>query len=581
METRTDDNSTNYSQFLGKTPAQIRVMAQGALLSLIPHNIRFGELVKEDIDPTVLKQLYDDIGVKVATPAIKDSGNPASGIPIPKSNESTRSLDKNTISSTESKKPSVPSPAPLSIHGPKGDSTLEKQKPLERKDVIARMLAEKAKKKQDNVKELSNKSITPLTSSTPVTAPSNVEKTESVPKTQTPVQTKEKNKALSELARQRMEELKKRGLKRQQSNGENASVSPTAALSSNTDAKLEPATVLHHPLPERPAVSSGLSQSSTPQIPDVISSFERKETSSPSIVDNRSAGTSTPFRNSFGKRPRASDFDELLPEKKPRSRTDRLVIDISEDEEEDSQENNVEMSDASERALTVAPSKSMAPLSRDSLPGNTSSPSLNIQKGPNEVASLRQKDLEIQAMRRKIAELEEKNAKKLQRTLQPANEAGNQTPPLVSAINSIEKASVNSTHIQASQLEESKIQGLQRSPSAQSLVSMGKSDVDRIRQKLLRKQTIESDIPTLDAELNKLAAQLAEFKREEEKLLKKLAQSREERRQLGEELESLGVETEGLSLEELRAAKETIERGTVPESKSCLILHIRIQKVCA
>ena len=67
----------------------------------------------------------------------------------------------------------------------------------------------------------------------------------------------------------------------------------------------------------------------------------------------------------------------------------------------------------------------------------------------------------------------------------------------------------------------------------------------------------------------KYEAKLAEFKREEEILLGEIARSREERKKLGEELESLGMETEGLTLEELRAAKEDIERGTAVEGKSC------------
>ena len=49
---------TGASPLAGKTLSQIRIMAQGALLGLAPHNIRFNELVKENINPDILRQLY-------------------------------------------------------------------------------------------------------------------------------------------------------------------------------------------------------------------------------------------------------------------------------------------------------------------------------------------------------------------------------------------------------------------------------------------------------------------------------------------------------------------------------------------
>jgi chromosome segregation ATPase len=102
---------------------------------------------------------------------------------------------------------------------------------------------------------------------------------------------------------------------------------------------------------------------------------------------------------------------------------------------------------------------------------------------------------------------------------------------------------------------------------------MDSSDLDRIRQKLLRKREIESGLPALDAELLKFETKLAEFKRQEEQLLNEISKSREERKLLGDELQSLGVETEGLSLEELKAAKENIDRAAATQGKSSSLIN--------
>jgi uncharacterized protein (UPF0128 family) len=83
--------------------------------------------------------------------------------------------------------------------------------------------------------------------------------------------------------------------------------------------------------------------------------------------------------------------------------------------------------------------------------------------------------------------------------------------------------------------------------------------MDEMRQKFLRRREIESGLPILDAELQRSEAKLAEFKKQETKLLAEIAKGREGRRQLVQELQHLGIETEGLSLEELQATKDHLE----------------------
>lgn len=546
-------------------------MAQGALLSLAPHNIRFSELIKEDIDPTILKQLYDEIGIKV-TPAVPN-------LDVSKAEPTKPIAGKLDSSATVQEK----SPIPASTSGPNVDKTdpsiSASTKPLERKDVIARMLAEKAKKKANNVvaDSTSDAKILPNGSA----SASIIEKAPEVPKPQLPPQTKEKNKALSELARQRIEQLKKMGLKKQQSNTENTNISlaPVSLISNTQVVKPETTVPLHHPLPERPTITPSSPKPSTSQPLGLSVSSESRDTRSPSITESRSRGTSTPFKNSLGKRPRASDFDEPIPETKKHSMNDRLVIDISEDEFSDKED--VHMLEASDPAMNTQPVITGDNIPRVTISRNASSASVTPQSRASELESLRQKNLEIQAMRRRIAELEEKNAKKTKAIHPSATIISNGSPS--PANNNIEpdenksRLTADKAQSLATQSEEPSPQRLQRSPSVQSLASMDNTSLDQIRQKLLRKRVIESGLPNLDAELMKYEAKLAEYKREEERLLSEIARNREERKKLGEELQSLGMETEGLTLEELRAAKEDIERSTAVEGESCRLGYAKFE----
>lgn len=539
-----------YASLSGKSPAQVRIMAQGALLRLAPHNIRFNELVKEDINPAILKQLYDDIGIKVNAIGTKPT------------EQSVSQLD----AATKSKRAN-PSQILVSETGTSSISSVS-DKPLERKDVIARMLAEKAKKKMTHaVFDLVPTDSVTNTSGSVQT----VENTAQIPlssKSQSPVQSKEKNKAQTELARQRIEQLKKMGLKRQQTHPETPNYSQTS--SSDIENTTSKATVLlHHPLPERPPVIEqvlGLPKPSTPQTPGVSLPSESAKTGSPLNSENRAVGASTPFRNSLGKRPRASDFDELIPEiKNPLMPESRLVIDISEDESfnDDEEDEDVVMS---ENSGNYEASKGNGTMHRDAISRNAISASSTPQSRPSDSESLRLKNLEIQAMRRRIAEWEEKNAKKAKIALPSVTAAD--TVPQPSAQIGVAQSVLDKTTSTPTPIEKSSFQNLPRSPSAHSLASMDSSDLDRMRQKLLRKREIESGLPALDAELLKFETKLAEFKRQEEQLLNEISKSREERKLLGDELQSLGVETEGLSLEELKAAKEDIERAAATQGRT-------------
>ncbi|KAJ6132271.1 hypothetical protein N7471_007486 [Penicillium samsonianum] len=391
-----------------KSVAQLRIQAQGALLSLAPHNIRYNELVAEGINPMILKRLYEEVGIKVTTssgqgPPVPEKASAAAAVAskglgsskpaeVPKIAKEKHLTTKSDLPVSQ---PSAPSAAPPSKAG----------KPLERKELIARMLAEKAAK-------ATSKETSPTGSAkSPSTIP--VDETPPVPE-ETSV--KEKRKAQTELARQRIEELKRQTLLKTQKLAQ-ANLPPIQLES--------PAPAIQHPLPLRPPVPESRRSAGLPGLLMAGLEQEPHETlaSDPGQVTDLD---STPLsRATQRKRPRASDFDEpVAPPKKhfnPAATrfdpTDKLIIAISDDESlyGDDEDDNMELDSSPEQEqVPIVTSTIVKPTIQSNPPATRASTATpQAPSSLSDQGDIRLKDMEIQAMRRKIAELELRRKSKL------------------------------------------------------------------------------------------------------------------------------------------------------------------------
>ncbi|KOS41669.1 hypothetical protein ACN38_g7461 [Penicillium nordicum] len=391
-----------------KSAAQLRIQAQGALLSLAPHNIRYNELVTEGINPVILKRLYEEVGIKV-------TASPVQGPPVPEkvstaavvaskglgssSPAEVTKIVKEARSTTESDlpvpQPSAPSAAPPSKAG----------KPLERKELIARMLAEKAAKTTS--KETSPTGSAKSPPAIPVDEARLVSKEALV---------KQKSKAQTELARQRIEELKRQTLLKTQKLAQ-ANLPPVQLES--------PAPAIQHPLPVRPPVPESRRSAGLPGLLMTGLEQEPHETSASEPAHVMEPDSTPMSRTSQRKRPRASDFDEpVAPPKKhfnPAATrfdpTEKLIIAISDDESlyGDDEDDNMELDSSPEQEpVPIVTSTIAKPTSQSNPP--TTRASTATPQGPsslNDQGDIRLKDMEIQAMRRKIAELELRRKSKL------------------------------------------------------------------------------------------------------------------------------------------------------------------------
>lgn len=612
-----------------KLPSQLRVQAQGALLRLAPHNIRYAELVGEGINPTVLRRLYEEVGIRVGTPQRDAALAPnttlsesevSNSLPQPTAPQpAPTSPDLDPVRSTRvvaDQKNSASEPEPVLTATatrplPKHTDT---SKPLERKEVIARMLAAKAAKTSGGPPSDADASKeSPVPSNTDVGDMDNaasVVPVEEVPSKQKDSSAKEKSKAQTELARQRIEQLKKQGLMRSQLRPQPgpAFQAPHQQGDSFVPASASPATpgpspaVIRHPLPDRPPDPESDRSARLPGL-FMAASAQSSSNEKYHLSDgSRSADPTPQPRGTQRKRPRASDFDDLpVMTKKPFGREpgaadqgDRLVIDISDDEFYGDDENDVDVEISGNQALRHAssmvlsepkmPSRENFPLSADGLGQNTSSSADSMDSASATPQSrrtmgeedLRKKDLAIREMRKRIAELEQR--KKPKPTESPTQSPHALNPPDLSlnehrtgadgrpidASAALAVAVPSGTSDPISVIPQTAPETRQKaenlgvasiSRSAQVLGSMDSKQLERVRLRFLRKQEIEAGLPSLDAELLRSEAKLGGFRDEQERLLSEIAKGREGRQQLINELKTLDLEINGLSMDDIEAAQ--------------------------
>ncbi|KAL4961802.1 uncharacterized protein BDV14DRAFT_179677 [Aspergillus stella-maris] len=560
--------------------AQLRVQAQGAILSLAPHSIRYNELVGEGINPAVLKQLYEEVGIKVPTTPPADLGVRASGSEnIPPevgpsasgANSKEPSQQRNHLGNA-TQKPSSDEASPTPSQFVQANTI----KPMERKEVIARMLAAKAAKKSP-----ASTQSQPDAAQVPLPSPT-VSATIEKPIASTPSQessanekesrVKEKNKAKTELARQRIEQLKKQGLMRNlqklQADSQVSDKEQEVAVEEPPQPQVP--NTIQHPLPERPPLPEPASHDHIPGL-FMAGQAPAGTNSSPigPISDATVESVSQP-RSAQRKRPRASDFDdESIPvPKRPSSNgihylpPERLVIDISDDEfygDDHDDDEDVDMHAGITSTNSFQPNGLLAAegLPRVSQPLNEGLPhrpatsqsvGLSASSTPNilrssEQEDLRRKDLEIQAMHRRIAELEQrKKAKLASRTQSPR--ASDVTPP--------ELASLPAVLVPTMPVSNGK-------DAEELLAPMTADELRNLKAKIVRIHEIECGAPSLDAEIRKTEARLIDAKKEEEILSLELTKGKDGLRQLMEEVNAIRSEVPAVSLDQVNAALASLE----------------------
>jgi Putative zinc-finger domain len=612
----------------------LREQVKDALRSLESHNIKYDELVGEGVDPYLLRKLYEELKKETAQENLSSSDMDAQGIfaaqyPAqgdprqpddlsgPMSGDSGQTMqasetagtisvltpDHSTSRSTKGEgliDPSkAPSPVEVRTEKPPVVPALSNTA-MERKDRIAQLLAAKTGRAvaprlpAEIPPQLPIKSPKPETPAEAPKKPLSLPEKPPAPSSEQSV--KVKNKAQTELIRQKMEALKKEALARVQAQDAAKAVSvvssPASELPSNAVHAQQPAPTAEIGSTEFVFQIPGLFMTNeahsnapdTKNVEKVDSPIEmlNDPISISSTSDNISQRTSaerdndsvrTPGGHTLPmrlpqKRPLASDsFDEQMPAlKRPFGRKDshgKVEIVLSEAESEGEVEDvEMELDEESDEeqqttrndlppvsrpqsnirnlpALTDFPSpRPVAPLASGiATPTSSAIQTPGREKEKEEL--WKAKNQEIELMRKKIAEMEERRKAKQNATraispkaagkpiipvirtslTRPSNsESPGLAKPLINA-----EASASSGILISPMLPASRPEELPSTPSTPLHAIKEPLKAEDLRQKLLRRKTIREGTPNTaemeirQAQLAEKRAKLAELRREAER----------------------------------------------------------------
>lgn len=560
-----------------------RRQAQNAVLNLIPLKVRFQNFVDEGIDEEIIRSVFDDIGMsssyspskKLSVGIAQAQQTVASAMPDSITNSAPQIHSKLNINNANTNATSQQTGNSQQTIG----STIPiANKGEERKDRIARLLEEKSKKLMSLPQ--------PMSSAIPILTDNALASKSTAPQSTTKVD-KEK------LLKQKMEALQKsREARAQKATGKQIATSTMQSGATGSGQPHTPQSQISHPPASVPTTSPPQDirtysaspqhlepQMSMPSIPGLFLSstsgtFQPNMPQSTSIIQNANPR----------KRPVASDFDSNTPTnttyKRPfgHNRNDqRLVIDVSE-EESDNESVEMEIDDqvggvsaqGIQAANPLRPGlRDLPPLSdfapKKSYPAPSSAlstpPSLQgAQRTSTRPEDLKRKEIEIQEMRRKIAEAEQRKKAKL-------IASGSQTPmhkisipienrPATDA--SISNKIHTSVHIErliddaSRRIEEEQ----EKLSQAQALEEHSVEDLKRkeTEQRRQRRARIAADLPVVDAEVQESQRRLAGLREEMENLELAVQKRLEEKRRLAEEMEKLGHEVD----DQLEAQKDQL-----------------------
>lgn len=550
-----------------KSLAEARKDAQGAILNLYPFQIGFQSFMDEGFDKDIVGRVFDDLGLAKSPtkPANATALQPLPAKPpqIPGGEDSmAQTASKNQVDphsklvgmnrvniNSEVKisgkdstdKPSLASPATTTAPPTKPLAMTEKEQKLQMKMEALR------KSREQRAQKAAAKGDAPIPSSVvPVSLPE-----------AKPVREAERTQS-----------------------------KPQQSISSIAMAQLPKATLV-----------GTESQVSRP-VPAIPGLFLTPSATSPASTATPPGTMSAPVTSGQRKRPVAADFDTPASKPAPKrpfgqSRYEApLVINVT-DEELSSDDEDVAMelessvdhnspilsagkisdhrNTAMQNMAVLTNLSARKPFTPPPVPSASSTPTGRKSTLGN-AEGLQEKEIAIEALRRKIAEAEA--AKALKKARKPVN--GTSTPRTTDSSSDEAKAMDGDlvknikTSIQIQQKissAEAKVNIDQRrladaqAAEVEEVAELKKSEAD---QKRLRREQIATDLPRVDAEVQRNQLRLELLRSEMARLEVTVLQNLEEKQKMADELERLGQEAE----DRLQAEKDKLQNLTSAESGS-------------
>ncbi|KAE9365161.1 hypothetical protein N431DRAFT_430676 [Stipitochalara longipes BDJ] len=557
----------------GKSVAEYRKKAEGAILNLLPYDVRYQTYIDEGFKEDIVGALFDDL--KMPRTSSKTLNGAQISFNSQPSNDQRNGTVPSSLAAGRNNAPHSASSLPVgtNMQQPKGSSIPQaslspsintasssapaKSTTMTEKERTLQTKMEALRKSREERAQKAAAKTNPLAASVPASQvevakeisekPNSPPKSPSIPKDQ-----------------------------------------PQTSVAQPTAQQQPPAP----PQQQKPPVSI---QQQPLMIPGL---FLASAAAGPSPPTAPQAALPTPTPSSQRKRPVAADFDDPLPAmntfKRPFGYSPHndgrasLVIDLSDDEDEDvameldsqaDQDSPVQsvrkMSDPrSNNTQNMLPAN--VPPRKPFTPPNTSAtntPSVSVAKaGLGRPDVLIRKESEIEELKKKIAEAE-------------ARKRARQTPsgtrtPRVSELSGSEAKDANlpDGNLGSKVAASIKMQNLiaiaddKATVESQKLADAQAAEIEKAaelkrneaEQKRLRREKIASDLPLVEAEVLQNQTKLEELRAEMAKIEAAVRKSLEDKQRLAEEMERLGQETE----DQLQEQKDKLNSLTQQESRS-------------
>ena len=565
----------------GKSVAEYRKKAQGAILNLLPYDVRYQTYIDEGFKEDIVGALFDDLKMPRTS-----SKNPSG--PYAASGSQSSYKQQNGIGTTSQ-----------SISAGKND--------VRQSGLLS--VGSNVQQTTSKSQSISQASLSPSTNIASASNPAQPKSTTMTEKERT-LQTK-----MEALRKSREERAQKAAAKT------NPTTAPGPAPQLD-EAKVTETFEKSNSPPKSPIVPKAQSQVSAPQHPSsqpppaaslpqkppaslqqqppvIPGLFLASSGASPAPLPTPQAALPTPIPSNQRKRPVAADFDDHLPTmntvKRPfgysphNEGRQSLVIDLSDDEDEDVA---MDLDSQADRDSPVSSNRKMSdprstsaqniPLSAASsrkpfTPPNSAATNTPSMAQTNSKASLGGPDVllrkqsEIEELKKKIAEAEAR--KKARQTpsgtrTPRASESGSEMkdPNLPDAnLGNKVAASIKMQNLIAIAAGKATIEQ-QKLANAQAAESEKAAELKRneAEQKRLRRAKIASDLPLVEAEVLQNQTKLEQLRAEMARIEAAVQKNLEDKRRLAEEMERLGQETE----EQLQEQKDKLNTLTRQESRS-------------
>ncbi|KAK5271501.1 hypothetical protein LTR96_003326 [Exophiala xenobiotica] len=495
-----------------KSALELRQLAKGALLSLVPHKILYAELVREGIHPQVLRELYGELGIKVDA----DQGQPSepSAPAVAGAMEDVTLHTSSTLAEPKAQSVSnffldglppnevMPSSAPVDATKQKAVSSPS----LERKDRIAQLLAAKTGRPTPSTPKAGSPAVAAAkpveTSSAPVSAPISPQvQQESFPASQ--AQNVAKAKAQTELVKARMEQLR-----RQTQTKTASAVQPTFGSTSQLQSALG-----------HPGLIPGLFMSGS-------EAGMKKDVEMTGTLGGEQVGlVNNPLKRSFGFGSATTDPEPLT----KKAHVEESAPTAPEDLDDQSEGEIIEdgQSDAMATGSEPGSSDLQEQYAADSLGQQSAATDKTVISGQSEITLpqnhstnddgsgdlYRSKQSEIEAMRRKIAELEQRNKLKRGRSqIESPASSSPATPVLTRAEHPLSSPassqSPNVTGIGALSKAASSSRPITKLTPAQLAERAAALKADLLKQRAQRQQLLQDGLPDLNLEVSNTEVRL-------------------------------------------------------------------------